>query len=131
MTGSSQSNDLNAKQANRIALGACLPLRFLFSDSQQRTTRSQYAKQNLTDPELFYVIWHIFGLDRFCVRLHLSTSELSALDAFVQLFNALDWQPTQRTPEIWTLNDPKQFETIRDAGRSLHDILATRELDSK
>ena len=53
MTGSSQSNDLNAKQANRIALGACLPLRFLFSDSQQRTTRSQYAKQNLTDPSCF------------------------------------------------------------------------------
>ena len=129
MTGSPQSSDLTAKEANRIAMGACLPLRFLFSETQQRASRAQYAAQNLSDPELFYVIWNVFGLDHFSVRPHMSAVELDALDTFVKLFNGLNWQPTQRGTDVRTLDAPKQLESIRDAGKNLHDILATRELD--
>ena len=107
---------------------ACLPLRFLFSETQQRASRAQYADQNLSDPELFFVIWNIFGLDHFSVRPHLTPVELDALGTFVELFNGLNWQPTQSGPEVRTLDKPERFESIRDAGQNLHNTLATREL---
>lgn len=125
MAPSNHTDDFEKQQANSVAIAACIPLRFLFNNKQRQMSRRQTPELN--DSSIFYGLWNLFGLEAPAVRPYLSESECEALDAFSELFHALNWQTLPEQPHLCTLPNDKLLDSIQDSGRALYDILNRRQ----
>ena len=116
--------ELTPEQVRSSTLGACIPLRFLFRPKHRGVSRSQLP--GFEDSAIFHRLWSLFGLVDPAVRPHLSTMETEALDAFMQRFEELPWEPISGHPHISQLPD-NDLSPLIDLGRSLHNHLIRRQ----
>ena len=107
-----------------VALGACIPLRFLFRPKQRRVSRAQLP--DLKDSAIFHRLWSLFSLADPEIRTCLTAAEQNALDKFTLRFNQLPWEPLDEHPHISQLRTD-DLSPLIELGRSLHDLLIRRQ----